>query len=641
MEFVDLDPEELFEGRKDQWAVGCPIPLDQHAVSVSLPKWADVVGYEEGEERVTQQMSMGYPRFKVHSSIDTFNDYCREKFCVPESMGAIALPGSIVANRFVTFVGHSEPEMARNCVVYEVKELSESLREQLAFVSYPIGAAHLAKAFWQHTGEIPSSRLVECCLRCLNLEPPSLIKRYSSDDLTALVDGETEQKLSLDVLDRREEYDGKIKERILKILEIPQADPRCCRLTVSGMAAVFTGLRVATSFHRTKNLPEHILPSTIVFGFPYLDTLKLNQRSEFVAGGCTFMGVGEDEDLDTVEKMLREQNEGNTRVCALFTEIPSNPLLKLPDLARLSKLALEFDFLLIVDDTISGFAQVDLLSGEPVDSFLSSSSNASDEGKAAAVSDAVFRAGSAAQVEDGTGYKVKVDMLCSSLTKIFSGRGDVLAGSVVINPGAKHGPLLTRLLSSESAVSPNLFCPDMKVLYNNSESYEIRCLRIMQVTHQLAEWLEEHPMVAKVWHPCLYKKDSLGQSRVRQLLRNRRLQEVGDATPGLGCLLSLMLKGTEDSADTDCPRLQVISEAFFDNLHCLKGPSLGTPYTLCCPYTLLAHYAETDWAKQQGVPRCLIRVSVGLEPWEVLRKRFEVALDAAAEARESVRETAK
>ena len=148
-------------------------------------------------------------------------------------------------------------------------------------------------------------------------------------------------------------------------------------------------------------------------------------------------------------------------------------------------------------------------------------------------------------------------------------------------------------------------------------------------------------MVAKVWHPCLYKKDSLGQSRVRQLLRNRRLQEVGDATPGLGCLLSLMLKGTEDSTDTDCPRLQVISEAFFDNLHCLKGPSLGTPYTLCCPYTLLAHYAETDWAKQQGVPRCLIRVSVGLEPWEVLRKRFEVALDAAAEARESVRETAK
>lgn len=629
------DPEELFEGRKDQWAVGCPIPLDQHAVSVSLPKWADVVGYEEGEQRVTREMSMGYPRFKVHSSIDAFNDYCKQKFCVPEDMGAIALPGPIVANRFVAFVGHTKPEMADNCKIYEIPGLTESLIEQIAFVAYPSGAAHLAKAFWQHTGEIPSSRLVECCLRCLNIEPPSLIRRYSSDNLAALKDGELEQKQTLEVLDRRKEFDRQIKERILKVLEIPDADPRCCRLTVSGMAAVFTGLRVATAFHRSKNLPDHILPSTIVFGFPYLDTLKLNQRPELVSGGCTFMGVGEDEDLHAVEKLLQEQEQGNTRVCALFTEIPSNPLLKLPDLARLSKLALDHNFLLIVDDTISGFAQVDLLSGEPVEPMSSSSSVASGEGKVSGSSaTSVFRS----EREQAGLYKVKVDIICSSLTKIFNGRGDVLAGSVVVNPGAKHGPLLTRLLESEGAMSPSLFCPDMKVLLANSESYEIRCLRIMQVTHQLAQWLDAHPMVAKVWHPCLYKKDSLGLTRVRQLLRNRRLREVGDASPGLGCLLSLQLRGAGDSSDDgDCPRLQAISEAFFDNLHCLKGPSLGTPYTLCCPYTLLAHYAETDWAKQQGVPKCLIRVSVGLEGWEVLQKRFQVALSAAAEARDAIR----
>lgn len=502
----------------------------------------------------------------------------------------------------------------------------------------------MAKAFWQHTGEIPSSRLVECCLRCLDIEPPSLIRRYSYDDLASLVDGELEQKQSLEVLDRRKEFDRQLKERILKVLEVPEpVDLRCCRLTVSGMAAVFTGLRVATAFHRSKNLPEHVLPSTIVFGFPYLDTLKLNKRPEFVSGGCTFMGKGEEEDLDALERLLQEQEQGNTRVCALFTEIPSNPLLKLPDLARLSQLALTHNFLLIVDDTISGFAQVDLLSGDPVEPKMSSSSSiASAEGKASSDSlasaedaETVFRT----EQEPRGDYKVKVDILCSSLTKIFSGRGDVLAGSVVVNPRAKHGPLLTRLLASEGAVSPSMFCPDMKVLSNNSESYEIRCLRIMQVTHQLAQWLDAHPMVDKVWHPCLYQKDTLGQTRVRQLLRNRRLKEVGDAVPGLGCLLSLQLKGLAGSPDDgDCPSLQRISEAFFDSLHCLKGPSLGTPYTLCCPYTLLAHYAETDWAKQQGVPKCLIRVSVGLEGWEVLQKRFEVALTAAEKARESLEE---
>lgn len=630
------DTEELFQGLKDQWGVGCPIPLDQHAVSVSLPKWADVVGYEEGEERVIQQMSMGYPRFKVHISIEMFNQYCKDRFCVSEGMGAITLPGSIVANRFIAFVSHSEPDMARNCVVYDVEELPECLREKISFVAYPIGAASLAKAFWQHTGEIPSSRLVERCLRSLHLEPHCLVKRYSSDKLSILVDEKSEQNQSLCVLEQTEQFETKIKQRILSALELPSADPRYCRLTVSGMAAIFTSLRVAISFHKTKNLPGHILPSTIVFGFPYLDTLKLNQRPEFVAGGCTFLGLGDDEDVDTVERILSEQDQGNTRVCALFTEVPSNPLLKLPDLGRLSELAKQHNFLLIVDDTISGFAQVDLFSGEPVESFSRTSDNphSSEEVKAASDAEQICSAQHSTASIGRDARKVKVDMICSSLTKIFNGRGDVLAGSVVVNPSADHSALLMTLLESESAVSPSLFEGDLRVLVKNSESYESRCLHIMQVTYQLAEWLQNHPMVAKVWHPCLYKKDSLGQRRVRQLLRNRRLRDIGDATPGFGCLLSFVMKGVTDSTDDDCLKLRQISEAFFDNLHCLKGPSLGTPYTLCCPYTLLAHYTETDWAKLQGVPRCLIRVSVGLEPWEVLLKRFETALDAAAAVRE-------
>jgi len=48
-----------------------------------------------------------------------------------------------------------------------------------------------------------------------------------------------------------------------------------------------------------------------------------------------------------------------------------------------------------------------------------------------------------------------------------------------------------------------------------------------------------------------------------------------------------------------------------------KGPSLGTNFTLVCPYTLLAHYCELDWAASFGVPGHLIRVSVGLEAPEV------------------------
>ncbi|KAG0346280.1 Folylpolyglutamate synthetase, partial [Gamsiella multidivaricata] len=70
---------------------------------------------------------------------------------------------------------------------------------------------------------------------------------------------------------------------------------------------------------------------------------------------------------------------------------------------------------------------------------------------------------------------------------------------------------------------------------------------------------------------------------------------------------------------------------FFDALPFYKGPSLGTNFTLACPYTILAHYYELDWAAQFGIDRNLIRVAVGLEDREVLLQGFKEALDAIKE----------
>lgn len=50
--------------------LGGAVPaLTAHAISVSLPKWADNVGYEEGDKRVVEKMETGYPRFFIHRSI--------------------------------------------------------------------------------------------------------------------------------------------------------------------------------------------------------------------------------------------------------------------------------------------------------------------------------------------------------------------------------------------------------------------------------------------------------------------------------------------------------------------------------------------------------------------------------------------
>ena len=74
------------------------------------------------------------------------------------------------------------------------------------------------------------------------------------------------------------------------------------------------------------------------------------------------------------------------------------------------------------------------------------------------------------------------------------------------------------------------------------------------------------------------------------------------------------------------------SRAFFDALQCYKGPSLGTNFTLACPFTILAHFTELDWASQYGVEPSLIRVSVGMEEPETLLCWMKAALEAAEAA---------
>jgi cystathionine gamma-synthase len=74
------------------------------------------------------------------------------------------------------------------------------------------------------------------------------------------------------------------------------------------------------------------------------------------------------------------------------------------------------------------------------------------------------------------------------------------------------------------------------------------------------------------------------------------------------------------------------AQAFFDGLGCEKGPSLGTNFTLACPFVILAHYTELEWVKQFGVDPYLVRVSVGLERPEVLVGWIEGALRNAEDA---------
>ena len=79
-------------------------------------------------------------------------------------------------------------------------------------------------------------------------------------------------------------------------------------------------------------------------------------------------------------------------------------------------------------------------------------------------------------------------------------------------------------------------------------------------------------------------------------------------------------------------RSPAAAHAFFDSLDCAKGPSLGTNFTLACPYTLYGHWGELEWAAEHGVPEDLIRVSIGMEDTDRLLGVFAAAVQAAERA---------
>ena len=115
------------------------------------------------------------------------------------------------------------------------------------------------------------------------------------------------------------------------------------------------------------------------------------------------------------------------------------------------------------------------------------------------------------------------------------------------------------------------------------------------------EFCRSHPAIAEVCYPKYCTPGNYAA-----------VQRVG---AGCGGLFSLVLRAPERNP-----------HRFFDSLQFCKGPNLGTYFSLCCPFTLLAHFRELEWAENCGVSRYLLRFSVGLESAQVLIQRIERAL---------------
>lgn len=476
--------------------LGAPLPPSPHANSVCLPTWRDVCDYEEKKPRVLTRLRAGYPRFVIPPRVAQFLETCARRFARPGER-CLAYPSERAARRSVAAILRWSGARAR---------LEPWGDGRVFVVVYPEAAHEWAIKYWRHTGDGISSRHAEALSEGGRAEPSGQ---------TAL---------------------AAVRARIAGLMDVP-AD--CVWLFPSGMAAIYTAHRAVTALRPGAR--------SVQYGFPYVDTLKIQQD---LGPGAMFLPFGNEAELPALQAALAAEP-----MSGLFCEFPSNPLLGTPPLRQVSELCAGYGVPVVVDDTISTYANVNPLPA--------------------------------------------CDLVVTSLTKFFTGRGDVMAGAVVLNP---RRPLAGKLRAALAAEFEDaIWGGDALVMDSYSVDFAERMAKTNATTSVLATWLREQPEVAEVYYP--------------QFRDRARYDEFMRPGAGYSGLFSLVLK---DAANT--------SARFFNRLEISKGPNLGTTFSLACPFTLLAHYGELDWAERCGVSRHLIRFSIGLEEASDLQDRFARAL---------------
>ncbi|MES2706195.1 MAG: PLP-dependent transferase [Verrucomicrobiota bacterium] len=514
-------------------SLGWPLPVETHAVSVSLPCWRDVVDYEEGKARVTSAMRAGYPRFFVHPLVAELFGVA-EKELARDGEGCLVFPSGTAAGRALAYAA------ARGAAGLRVEAFGGPALG-LAAVCFPEEHRKLVRECWRYCGETLSSRLAERALAELT---PASSKKATLPSVPSVESGpsvaRTDARPALSQALSAVKSAGAAAKRTIRerLAAVSGVSPEDVFLFSSGMTAV-------AAAHRAVMALRPGLP-TVQLDFPYVDVLRVQQ--EF-GNGVEFFPVADAAALARLKELA-----GAGAIAGVFCETPSNPLLSAVPVDDFAPALRASGIPLMIDDTVATAVNLNAL--------------------------------------------IHADLVTTSLTKAFSGAGNVMAGSVTVNPQSPHHAAFRAFLEAELATHDPLWAEDAVVLEENSRDFVERAHRMNAGAAALTDWLSRHPAVERVHYPA------------DTSVFGRMAREGG----GRGCLFSVILKDEAAAA------------AFYDRLALCKGPSLGTNFSLCCPYTLLAHYTELEWAAACGVPAHLIRVSVGLEPVEELISRFETAL---------------
>ena len=400
--------------------------------------------------------------------------------------------------------------------------------------------------FWINPGVGISTRLAEETLKHI-------------DNLREIT---YEEAKSSRLSDEEDAIHGHLRRRILQYAYRAPIDPSRKQADSSDVYLFQTGMSAIYSLH--KYLLREYNQTSVLYSFPFHSTYHI---FDDFGPSLKFYGNADTNDLESLTTWLESHYASGNKIQALWCEFPSNPLAITPDLQSLRRLADQYSFFLIVDDTIGSFSNVDLSS--------------------------------------------VADVILTSLTKSFSGYADVMGGSIILNRSLPSYPTLKKLFTAHYQNA--LYKSDAQVLLSNSADYISRsaihnrnALALTSYFSALAK--DPNSCIAKVYYPSVSPSLSLYKPFMRPT--------TPEFTPGYGALLSIEFKTLAQTA------------IFYDNLNLFKAPHLGAHVTLVLPYVKGLYSSELEWVGQYDLRETQVRIAPGLEDEEELLGRFRDAIEA-------------
>ena len=246
----------------------------------------------------------------------------------------------------------------------------------------------------------------------------------------------------------------------------------------------------------------------------------------------------------------------------IWIETPSNPLLKLIDLAAVAKIARDRNLVVVADNTFaSPWIQRPLEYG--------------------------------------------FDLVVHSATKYLNGHSDIIGGVVVIGGEPRHEALAERLAYLQNAVGGVIGPFDSFLALRGLKTLALRMERHCANALELAGWLTREREVAQVYYPGL-------ASHPQHALARKQMRAFGGMVT---IRLKADLAGTKRFLER-C-RLFALAESLGGVESLIEHPALMTHGSI--PPTQRATL---------GIDDSLVRLSVGIEDVEDLRRDLREALDA-------------